>query len=153
MKSKYRVSWQDGFGMTGSMEVEARSGANAYDNVEKQYDAANGAGSFDKLDVGVKELQPMWGIRREWILTTDVGFGVIDENCPYKDVEINGVGYDETRAGELTRRFRLYDDDRNLYYEGIATPGVDFEPLDYFGAPNDGCTQIRFLENGVWTTL
>lgn len=44
--------------------------------------------------------------------------------------------------------FRLYSDDRELYYEGriITTEkdGEEFQPLDDFGAPNAGCTYIMY---------
>jgi len=53
-------------------------------------------------------------------------------------------------------KFRLYDDDDNLYYEGFIY-GDDkihgFEPLDDFGMPNDGCTTIKYLVDGNWKIL
>jgi len=39
--------------------------------------------------------------------------------------------------------FRMRDDDRVLYYEGLSSR-VGFEPLDDFGMPNAGCTIIEF---------
>lgn len=44
--------------------------------------------------------------------------------------------------------FKMYDDDGNLYYEGYIVhskgyQSCDFQPLDDFGAPNAGCTEIR----------
>ena len=63
-------------------------------------------------------------------------------------------------AGE---RFRMYDGDDELYYEGrwVADPNTDdeafegFEPLDCFGAPNAGCTRLDYRNDttGEWTTL
>lgn len=45
--------------------------------------------------------------------------------------------------------FKLYDDDGELYYSGEIYGEYDgFEPLDDFGAPNDGCTAIKI--NGKW---
>lgn len=55
--------------------------------------------------------------------------------------------------------FRLFDDDGNLYYEGILTIWKDalaeqlFAPLYDFGLPNAGCTRIDLFENGKWSPL
>ena len=56
--------------------------------------------------------------------------------------------------------WRLYDDDGTLYYEGLTyatywDDETDFAPLDNFGMPNDGCTEIRYLNefNNTWETL
>ena len=59
-------------------------------------------------------------------------------------------------------KFRMYDDDNTLCYEG-ATNALDdelgdeeavFAPLDNFGAPNAGCTRIDYYnpENDKWET-
>lgn len=56
---------------------------------------------------------------------------------------------------EDMKLFRLYDDDGNKYYEGVYV-GEDedmFAPLDDFGGPNAGCTEIRYLENGEWSAI
>ena len=55
-------------------------------------------------------------------------------------------------AGE-GKKFRMRDDDRELYYEGlyIGDDSEDmFGPLDDFGQPNAGCTMIEYFENGAW---
>lgn len=50
---------------------------------------------------------------------------------------------------ENASRFSIYDDDDILYYEGIIYGDYDgFEPLDDFGTPNAGATQIKI--NGKW---
>lgn len=71
---------------------------------------------------------------------------------------------DEQRIAELRtdpntgRPFRLYDDDRELYYEGrILTaddPGTeqDFAPLDW-AMWNAGCTAIMYCTHGAWWVL
>ena len=42
------------------------------------------------------------------------------------------------------KRFQMYDDDDNCYYEGMIYGDYDgFEPLDDFGMPNAGCTCIK----------
>lgn len=65
-------------------------------------------------------------------------------------------------AGE-GREFRMYDDDNELYYTGkILTPespegggDEDFGPLDDFGRPNAGATEIRYYDErkGRWLAL
>lgn len=53
-------------------------------------------------------------------------------------------------------KFKMYDDDDELYYSGVAVLGDDesgFEPLDDFGMPNAGCTRIDYFERGEWRTL
>lgn len=58
-------------------------------------------------------------------------------------------------ADQLIHKFKLYDDDGELYYEGIATNQDSesaFEPLDWAMA-NDGCTEIKYLNKGKWETL
>lgn len=46
------------------------------------------------------------------------------------------------------KHFRMYDDDGELYYEGYflhhSTESSEFEPLECFGTPNAGCTEIRY---------
>ena len=65
--------------------------------------------------------------------------------------------------------FRMYDDDGELYYTGVRTGESDdsgygsehgFEPLDDYGTPNAGCTEIRYLnlakstaDKEEWETL
>lgn len=54
-------------------------------------------------------------------------------------------------------KFRMYDDDEELYYSGrlLGDDPSLFEPLDDYGTPNAGCTEIRYRndEKGVWETL
>lgn len=60
-------------------------------------------------------------------------------------------------------KFRMYDDDHILYYEGYIwssqgnIPGDEhFSPLDDFGAPNAGCTTIFYksdLYDYLWVPL
>lgn len=59
------------------------------------------------------------------------------------------------------RKFRMFDDDGILYYEGItasAEPDSEeacFGPLDDFGRPNAGATRIDLLnpESKKWETV
>lgn len=53
--------------------------------------------------------------------------------------------------------FRLLDDDKYLYFEGIynglkESGDKAFEPLDDFGG-SYGCTELQYFENGNWKTL
>ena len=53
-------------------------------------------------------------------------------------------------------KFRMFDDDGELYYEGYSNDKDSekaFDPLDHFGMPNAGCTEIKYLENELWETL
>lgn len=52
------------------------------------------------------------------------------------------------------REFRLYDPDGELYFEGLATPGVEFEPLDW-AEDYAGATEIRYRNTttGVFEPL
>lgn len=68
-------------------------------------------------------------------------------NMP-KGTNDNAVGVagpsDYTGDGsELKERFKMYDDDGELYYEGRCS-SKSFEPLDCFGMPNAGATEIRY---------
>jgi hypothetical protein len=65
------------------------------------------------------------------------------------------------RAGEYpdAEWFQMLDDDGELYYTGVRAGESQyddgFEPLDDFGKPNAGCTEIRYLNTatGEWVTL
>jgi hypothetical protein len=48
--------------------------------------------------------------------------------------------------------FKMYDDDRNLYYEGLSKINFSFDPLDEMGY-GAGCTEIHYLENGRFKRL
>lgn len=55
-------------------------------------------------------------------------------------------------------KFRLLDDDRNVYFEGESNNCEDevaFAPLDYFGLPGYGCTIIQYYNEDVkrWEDL
>lgn len=55
-------------------------------------------------------------------------------------------------------KFRLYDDDGELYYEGRSTDSTTeaaFDPLDCYGKPNAGAVTIKYLseETGEWVVL
>ncbi len=65
-----------------------------------------------------------------------------------------GVGSKQYKKGmPLLHKFRMYDDDGELYYEGLSSVKDVFQPLDDFGTPNAGCTEIKYLTDGKWETL
>jgi hypothetical protein len=57
------------------------------------------------------------------------------------------------------KKFRLLDDDKEVYCEGYfvdLTPDQrcqQFEPLDDYGKPALGCTEIQYWENDLWNSL
>jgi hypothetical protein len=61
---------------------------------------------------------------------------------------------------EMPNRFRMYDDDGVLYYEGITDADLEngdeddvFAPLNDFGTPNAGATRIDYWIAGKWVTV
>jgi hypothetical protein len=57
-------------------------------------------------------------------------------------------------GSELLYKFRMKDGDGNVYYYGRSGDDSDFGPLDDFGTPNAGCTDIEYLnEKGYWEGL
>ena len=51
-------------------------------------------------------------------------------------------------------KFRMKDDDGEIYYYGKCSHGSSFAPLDNFGMPSAGCTSIEYRsEAGNWETL
>jgi len=58
-------------------------------------------------------------------------------------------------GSELCEPFRLLDDDGEVYYRGRSSDSSSFGPLDDFGAPNAGCTEIQYWhkERRRWETL
>lgn len=49
-------------------------------------------------------------------------------------------------------KFRLYDDDGELYFEGWSNNDSSFAPLNW-ALNNYGCTEIKYLNKGRWSTL
>lgn len=76
----------------------------------------------------------------------------IEPSNPWKITKNNigkrmaeSVGWDEETHGKgKLYKFRMYDDDDNLYYEGVSTSNSSFDPLDDYGMPNAGCTYLRY---------
>ena len=90
-----------------------------------------------------------------WIIDID---HIADESArPGSNANAVGLcgprGY-EGDGSELTHKFRMLDDDREVYYEGRASRGGTFDPLDDFGEPNAGATTIQYWQaGGGWQNL
>jgi hypothetical protein len=101
-----------------------------------------------------------------WIITKDF---IADPNAPQPS-NANAVGMIGPSHAKLTaeeiihhpqgRKYRMKDDDGEVYYEGVmvVTPedgdDAEFRPLDDFGTPNAGATDIEYQQkHGGWETL
>lgn len=87
--------------------------------------------------------------RHAWIITHD--YLVQPGECSEVGCRgPRGATDAELAKAKKGRAFAMYDDDGTLYYRGriwtAAEPGTetDFAPLWDFGAPNAGCTEIRY---------
>ena len=84
-----------------------------------------------------------------WTITNDL---VYDG----KKVGTSSCNYDEAKAALLQHRFRLLDDDGEIYYEGLSDNCDSqraFAPLDDFGQGYAGCTEIHYFTDGAWRQL
>jgi hypothetical protein len=96
-------------------------------------------------------------MKGSWVVTVDrIGDGeAIGVHGP-SDTELSGS---EVRRHPDRKRFRMLDDDGEVYYQGFLVGGDGFEPLDDYGRPNAGCTEIQFWEREPethrdrWVTL
>jgi hypothetical protein len=87
-----------------------------------------------------------WVITRDYISRgTDSKSAVGTASRYYEDGE------------DLPHPFRMLDDDGNVYYHGKCSSCDDehaFAPLEDFGTPNAGCTEIQYKNaKGEWKTL
>ena len=62
-------------------------------------------------------------------------------------------GYDGSMDSEMTWKFQMFDDDGELYYEGVQTENAEDAPLYDFGLPNAGCTIIKHFVKGKFETV
>ncbi len=86
-----------------------------------------------------------------WIITRN--------HLDNKDIQITGPRDCPFTAEELIKegiRFRLLDDDKEVYYSGrMITDGSEegaFAPLYNYGLPNAGCVTIQIWEKR-WVTV
>lgn len=104
--------------------------------------------------------------RMPWTITKDF---IADANAP-KPSNQNAVGMVGPRNATLTaekiidhpqgRKFRMKDDDGEMYYEGtmVIVPEDgdegEFRPLSDFGGPNAGATSIEYQRaDGLWELI
>ena len=85
-----------------------------------------------------------------WIITKDL----IDTDA----VGVTGPrNVSETATAKLEAgggfQFRMLDDDGEPYYHGLSSEADTFDPLDDFGTPNAGCTDIQYSGRGGWESL
>ena len=90
-----------------------------------------------------------------WLITKDhIGNGADDgATGPQKITKTHADNLVQIDCTDPTvgvrEMFKMYDDDGVLYYTGFITGEYDgFEPLDDFGTPNAGCTEIRYRLKG-----
>lgn len=83
-----------------------------------------------------------------WTITNDL----IDDG---KKVGTASCNFDEAKAPLLKYRFRLLDDDGEIYYEGLSDCNSQraFAPLDDFGLGYAGCTEIHYFDGRTWNQL
>lgn len=87
-----------------------------------------------------------------WIITKD------KQADPVSEPGTNGNALGRASDGyagsgrELPYVFRMLDADGEVYYVGQSDQ-MDFDPLDEFGKPNAGCTDIQYKVDGEWQTL
>jgi hypothetical protein len=93
-----------------------------------------------------------------WIITNNI----ID--CDEKQIKSDEKISFDSESKKLVRndrklktfKFRMLDDDNEVYFEGYCTDNSSeyaFSPLDEFGMPCYGCTDIQYFENGRWESL
>jgi hypothetical protein len=60
---------------------------------------------------------------------------------------------EQIKKDGFSLHFKMYDDDGEFYYGGYAKE-EEFYPLDDFGMPNAGATEIKYRQvNGKYETL
>ena len=93
-------------------------------------------------------------MKTQWTITQDL----IADPSAKPGTNCNAAGMVGPRDATLTADeiishpkaapFTMYDDDGELYYRGMIVGPDDYAPLDDFGMPNAGCTEIRIARKG-----
>jgi hypothetical protein len=74
-----------------------------------------------------------------WIITEDI----IEEN-------LVGISHGDKTITTNKAKFELFDGDGELYAKGVIFGEYDgFEPLDDYGMPALGCTEIKINGGGM----
>jgi hypothetical protein len=103
-------------------------------------------------------------VRHGWVITQDHIFDPAFDKT--SGVGVSGPSDSPFSPEEIQQkgtRFRLLDGDGELYYEGVFYAAedeedgeADFAPLNDYGLPNAGCTDIQFWhpgKGGGWRIL
>lgn len=100
----------------------------------------------------LQERKNYHGLRYGWVITKDlINGGQSNGTMGPHDCCVTA---DQIKTGGV--EFRMLDDDDEIYYHGFFfennEPESDgFEPLDDFGLPNAGCTDIQYKnKDGQW---
>lgn len=102
--------------------------------------------------------------RYAWMITRDYLAGPEDD-----DSQVGTTGPHDAPPDYVTalhagkgKKFRMYDDDGILYYEGLyysplddpdATDELAFGPLWDYGTPAAGAVEIQYRRGNKWVTL
>lgn len=91
-----------------------------------------------------------------WIITNDFLWKEGDCGHSYSmKIKSKNFSQDYFYLQKLVK-FQLFDDDGELYYEGMMTKkyldDYGFGPLDWAMA-DSGCTYLMYYENGEWKQL
>ena len=80
-----------------------------------------------------------------WVVTKDH----LDNEFSATDEQLKKI-----KSMGLIHHFKMYDDDGELYYSGYSNDDSSFNPLDDYGTPNAGATEIRYkVKDGGYETL
>jgi hypothetical protein len=80
---------------------------------------------------------------------------VITDDCGDDGLAVGAGNFPLGRLAELPHRFRLLDDDGEVYYLGRSDDQdseAAFAPLDW-ATGYAGCTGIQYWRDGRWETL
>jgi len=80
---------------------------------------------------------------------------VITDDCGDDGLAVGSGNFPLGRLAELPHRFRLRDDDGEVYYLGRSDDQdseAAFAPLDW-ATGYAGCTEIQYWRDGHWETL
>lgn len=107
-----------------------------------------------------------------WLICATYAWAITKDHMPQDDAKegTNGnakgiigpryglpLSFDEIVAHPKGQKFRMLNDDGELCYSGVFVDENGrydgFQPKDDYGEGNAGCTEIQYLEQGVWKTL
>jgi hypothetical protein len=79
---------------------------------------------------------------------------VTKEEDHYLEHPVHSRDWDDKHPELALHPFRMRDGDGNIIYEGFSS-AENFDPLDDYGQPNFGCSDIQYLnlKTNKWETL